>query len=186
MEMCDDDRMIDFFIKSYMEGNKCSNILWYLYWRTLLHPDPHIEIYICIYIYINIHIIFVILSVVMIRRIDDFTIINLVHITPIGIAFYNTNRAGFHTLSGRTGKVVASPAAVARSIPGWGCTDLYYARGAQGVLPMRVGGATINWIYRLRRHCSLLGVVDCNYRSSPLGYFSRLLQVVDDWPHILW
>ena len=24
----------------------------------------------------------------------------------------------------------------------WGCTDLYYARGAQGVLPMRVGGAT--------------------------------------------
>ena len=24
----------------------------------------------------------------------------------------------------------------------WCCTDLYYARGAQGVLPMRVGGAT--------------------------------------------
>ena len=24
----------------------------------------------------------------------------------------------------------------------WGCTDLYYARGAQGVLLMRVGGAT--------------------------------------------
>ena len=24
----------------------------------------------------------------------------------------------------------------------WGCTDLYYARGAHGVLPMRVGGAT--------------------------------------------
>ena len=23
-----------------------------------------------------------------------------------------------------------------------GCTDLYYARGPQGVLPMRVGGAT--------------------------------------------
>ena len=23
-------------------------------------------------------------------------------------------------------------------------------------------------------------------RSSPLGYFSRLLQVVDNWPHILW
>ena len=46
-----------------------------------------------------------------------------------------------HTLSGRIGKVVASHAAVARSIP-LGCTDLYYARGAQGVLPMRVGGAT--------------------------------------------
>ena len=34
-----------------------------------------------------------------------------------------------------------------------GCTDLYYARGAQGVLSMRVGGATVNWIYRLWRHC---------------------------------
>ena len=47
----------------------------------------------------------------------------------------------FYTLSGRIGKVVASHDAVARSIP-LKCTDLYYARGAQGVLPMRVGGAT--------------------------------------------
>ena len=33
---------------------------------------------------------------------------------------------------------------VARLIPGGdrGCTDLYYARGAHGTLPMRVGGAT--------------------------------------------
>ena len=31
---------------------------------------------------------------------------------------------------------------VAGSIPGLGCTDLYYTRGAQGVLPMRVGDAT--------------------------------------------
>ena len=46
-----------------------------------------------------------------------------------------------YTLSGRIGKVVASHAAVTRSIP-LRCTDLYYARGAQGVLPMRVGGAT--------------------------------------------
>ena len=46
-----------------------------------------------------------------------------------------------YTLSGRIGKVVASHAAVARSIP-LTCTDLYYARGVQGVLPMRVGGAT--------------------------------------------
>ena len=43
----------------------------------------------------------------------------------------------YYTLSGRIGKVVA----VARSIP-LRCTDLYYAWGAQGVLPMRVGGAT--------------------------------------------
>ena len=46
-----------------------------------------------------------------------------------------------YTLSGRIGNVVASHAAVARSSPAE-CADLYYARGAQGVLPMRVGGAT--------------------------------------------
>ena len=51
------------------------------------------------------------------------------------------NEMMIHTLSGRIDKVVASHAAVARSIP-LRCTDLYYARGAQGVLPMRVGGAT--------------------------------------------
>ena len=49
--------------------------------------------------------------------------------------------SGPQTLSGRIGKVVASHAAVARSNPAE-CTDSYYARGAQGVLPMRVGGAT--------------------------------------------
>ena len=49
--------------------------------------------------------------------------------------------AATHTLSGRIGKVFASHAAVARSIP-LRCTDLYYARGALGVLPMRVRGAT--------------------------------------------
>ena len=55
----------------------------------------------------------------------------------------------FHTLSGRIGKVVASHAAVARSIP-LRCTDLYYARGAQGVLPcVGWGVRPVNWIYRL-------------------------------------
>ena len=44
-------------------------------------------------------------------------------------------------MSGRIGKVVASHAAVARASPAE-CTDLYYAQGTQGVLPMRVGGAT--------------------------------------------
>ena len=48
----------------------------------------------------------------------------------------------FYTLSGRIGKVVASHAAVARSNPAEVCTDLCYESGAQGVLPMRVGGAT--------------------------------------------
>ena len=48
----------------------------------------------------------------------------------------------FHTLSGRIGKVVASHAGVARSSPAEVCTDLYYTSVAQGVLSMRVGGAT--------------------------------------------
>ena len=26
-----------------MEGNKCSNVLWYSYWRTHLNADPHID-----------------------------------------------------------------------------------------------------------------------------------------------
>ena len=47
-----------------------------------------------------------------------------------------------YTLSGRIGKVVASHAVSARSIPTEVCTDLYYALSAQGVLPMKVVGAT--------------------------------------------
>ena len=37
----------------------------------------------------------------------------------------------------------------------WGCTDLYYALGAQRVMTMRVGGCVwpVNWIFRLWRHC---------------------------------
>ena len=58
-----------------MEGNKCGNVLWYSHWRTHPHADPHTENSISI----------IILIVVMIRRINDFTIINLVHITTIGI-----------------------------------------------------------------------------------------------------
>ena len=47
-------------------------------------------------------------------------------------------------LSGRLGKVVASQAEGCKieSRPWLSCTDLYYVRGAQGVLPMKVGGAT--------------------------------------------
>ena len=79
-------------------------------------------------------------------------------------------------MSGRIGKVVASHAAVARSIP-LRCTDLYYARGAQGVLPMRVEGASSqldlvsdaivrSWLWLTAT------------RSSPVGCFSALLKVV--------
>ena len=69
--------------------------------------------------------------------------------------------AATHTLSGRTGKVVASHAAVARSIP-LRCTDLYYARGAQRVLPMRVGGATSQLDLPSRTPFTVAVVVDCN------------------------
>ena len=46
------------------------------------------------------------------------------------------------TLNGHIGKLVALHAAVARSVLGWGSTDLYYARGTQVVLLMRAGSAT--------------------------------------------
>ena len=79
----------------------------------------------------------------------------------------------------RIGKVVAPHAAVARSIP-LRCTDLFYARSAQGVLPMRVGGcdqsigSTVSdaivrsWLWLTAT------------RSSPVGCFGTLLQVVDN------
>ena len=51
--------------------------------------------------------------------------------------------ASIYTLSGRIGKVVASHAerCTFESRLWLSCTDLYYARGAQRVQPMRVGGA---------------------------------------------
>ena len=47
-----------------------------------------------------------------------------------------------YAVSGRIGKVVASRAAVARSSPAEVALIYLYSRGSQGVLPMRVGGAT--------------------------------------------
>ena len=61
-----------------------------------------------------------------------------------------------YTLSGCIGKVVASHAAVALSSP-VKCTDLYYAWGTQGILPMRVGGATSQLDHRLWCHCPKAG-----------------------------
>ena len=84
-----------------------------------------------------------------------------------------------YTLSGSIGKVVASHAAVARSIP-LRCTDLYYARGAQGVRPMRVGSATsqldLPSLDAIVRSWLWLTAT----RSSPVGCFSALLKVVDN------
>ena len=60
----------------------------------------------------------------------------------------------FYKLSGRIGKVVASNADGCKIEPRlWlSCTDLYYARGAQGVLPMRVGVRPTNsYWYRKTR-----------------------------------
>ena len=57
------------------------------------------------------------------------------------------------TLSGRIGKEVGCLACCGCTFESsWGCTDLFYARGAQGVLPMKVGVRPVNWIYRLSRH----------------------------------
>ena len=72
-----------------------------------------------------------------------------------------------YTLSGRKGKVVASHAEgckVARSNPGCGpsCTDLHYARGAHGVVPMRVGGATSQLDLPSLTPLSVAVVVDCS------------------------
>ena len=75
--------------------------------------------------------------------------------------------------------MVASHAAVARSSRAE-CTDLYYARGAQGVLPMRVGGATSQLDLLSLTPLSVGGLWLTATRSSPLGYFGKLLQVVDN------
>ena len=71
------------------------------------------------------------------------------------------------TLSGRIGKMVASHAEVARSSPA-GCTDLYYARGAHTVLPMKVGDATSQLDLLSLTPLSVAVVVDCN-QEFPIG-----------------
>ena len=88
-----------------------------------------------------------------------------------------------YTLSGRIGKVVTSHAEVARAIRAeaalintmhealreycpWGC-------GCDWSIGFTVSGAIIRrWLWSTAT------------RSSPLGYFRRLLQVVDNRPHI--
>ena len=80
-----------------------------------------------------------------------------------------------HTLSGHIGKVVASHAAVTRSIP-LRCSDLYYARGAVhegGRCDQSIGSTVSDAIVR-----SWLWLTAT--RSSPVGCFSALLKVVDN------
>ena len=89
-----------------------------------------------------------------------------------------------HTLSGRIGKVVSSHAAVACSIPAE--VALIYTMhealrgtaheggGCDQSIESTVSDAIVG--------CWLWSTASI---SSPLGYFSKLLQVVDNWPHIL-
>ena len=64
------------------------------------------------------------------------------------------------------------------SIPG--CTDLYYARGAQRVLPMKVEGCDQAIGYTVSDAIVRSWLWSTASRSSLSGYFSRLLQVVDN------
>ena len=92
-----------------------------------------------------------------------------------------------YTLSGSIGKVVASHVEVARSIPGWPETAPIYTihETLRGHCPwgwecdQSIGSTVSDAIVRSWLWSTAT-------RSSPLGYFSRLLQVVDNWPHILW
>ena len=64
---------------------------------------------------------------------------------------------------------------------GWDWTDLYYASGGtahEGGLCDQSGSTISDAIVRSWLWSTAT-------RSSPPGYFSRLLQVVDNWPHIM-
>ena len=91
------------------------------------------------------------------------------------------NFSFFYILSGRIGKVVASRAEVSRLIPAKAALIYTMHEALKGLCPRGWWVRPVNWIYRLRLHCPLLVVDDCNYRSSSLRYFSRLLQVVDNY-----
>ena len=87
------------------------------------------------------------------------------------------------TLSGRICKVVASHAEGCKieSLLWLSCTDLYYARGAQGVLLMRVGGGCDQSIGSTVSDAIVRSWLwSTATRSCSLGYFSRLGEVVDN------
>ena len=78
--------------------------------------------------------------------------------------------------SGRRGKVVASHAEGCKieSRLWLSCRDLYYVRSARGTAHEGGGATTVS--DAIARSC----LWSTATRSSPLGYFSRLLQVVDN------
>ena len=67
----------------------------------------------------------------------------------------------------------------------WGALIYTVHVALRGYCPWGWGVRSVNWIYRLWHNCPELVVVDAT-RSSLLGCFSTLLQVVDNWTHILW
>ena len=69
---------------------------------------------------------------------------------------------------------------VAGSIPGRGWTDLYCARGAQGTLPKRMGGATIQLDLPALTPLSTAGCGQMQLGISHLATSVALLQVVDN------
>ena len=101
---------------------------------------------------------------------------------PSDLCFTGISFTG--TLSGPIGKVVASHDAVARSIPAEVTLiyNMHYALrgncpesgGCDKLIGSTVSDATVG-------SCLWLTAT----KSSPLGCFSTLLQVVDNWPHIL-
>ena len=94
------------------------------------------------------------------------------------------------TLSGHIGKVVALHAEGwkgARSNPGCGWSSPIYTIQTRGAQPTHEGGLSDQSIWSTASDaivCSWLWLTAT--RSSPLGYFCRLQQIVDNWPHILW
>ena len=66
----------------------------------------------------------------------------------LGVTYEVVHFQACDTLMGSIGNKVAASHAVhgCRVYSSRGCTDLYYARGDQGVLLMRVGVRPVNWI----------------------------------------
>ena len=80
-------------------------------------------------------------------------------------------------MSGRIGNVVASHAEGCRVDYRLRLQRYIYARGTQAVLPMRVGQSIGSIVFDDIVRSWLWSSAT---RSSPLGYFNRLLQVVDN------
>ena len=66
----------------------------------------------------------------------------------------------------------------------WGCTDLCYARGSKWVLLKTLGGASSQLDLPSLTPLSVAG--HCRLQLGVPNWATSLLQVVYNWPHILW